>query len=304
MTLRLAFMGTPDFAVPTFTELIGAGHEVSCAYTRAPRPKGRGMAEGKSAVHLFAESLGVPVRTPATLKSDAEQSALAALKVDAAVIVAYGLILPKAILDTPRLGCFNLHASLLPRWRGAAPIQRAIMAGDFESGIMVMRMEEGLDTGPILMSDSVEIGRKTAGALHDELAQQGANLMARAISALEHGSIDEHPQDEVGVTYAKKISRGETKVDWTRPATELDRNIRGLSPHPGAWFEVKGERIKILLAEPVSGAGAPGEVLADRTIACGEGALKLATVQRGGRAAIDADSFWRGFSLNPGVCLD
>jgi len=303
MTLRLAFMGTPDFAVPTFAELIGAGHEISCAYTRAPRPRGRGMAEGKSAVHLFADSLGVPVRTPATLKSDEEQSAFAGLKVDAAVIVAYGLILPKAILDTPRLGCFNLHASLLPRWRGAAPIQRAIMAGDLETGIMVMRMEEGLDTGPIVMSDKVEIGRKISSVLHDELAQRGANLMARAISALERGTLEEHPQDEGGATYAKKISRGEAKLDWTRPATELDRVIRGLSPYPGAWFEVKSERIKVLLAEPVSGVGVPGEMLADRTIACGEGALKLITLQRGGRAAIDAGSFWRGFSLNPGESL-
>jgi methionyl-tRNA formyltransferase len=261
------------------------------------------MAEGKSAVHLFADSLGVRVQTPATLKSNEEQSAFTALEVDAAVIVAYGLILPKAILDTPKLGCFNLHASLLPRWRGAAPIQRAIMAGDFETGIMVMRMKEGLDTGPILMSDKLEIGRKTAGALHDELARRGANLMARAISALEHGTLEEHPQDDDGATYAKKISRRETKLDWTRPASELDRNIRGLSPHPGAWFEAKGERIKVLLAEPVSGAGVPGEMLADRAIACGEGALKLITLQRGGRAAVDADPFWRGFSLKPGETL-
>jgi methionyl-tRNA formyltransferase len=304
MTLRLAFMGTPDFAVPVFAELIGAGHEISCAYTRAPRPKGRGMAEAKSAVHLLADSLAVPVRTPATLNSDEEQSALAALKVDAAVIVAYGLILPKAILDTPRLGCFNLHASLLPRWRGAAPIQRAIMAGDSETGIMVMRMEEGLDTGPILMSDRVEIGRKTAGVLHDELARRGASLMVCAISALERGAVEEHPQDESGATYAKKISRGETKLDWARPAIELDRHIRGLSPYPGAWFEANDERIKVLLAEPVGGVGAPGEVLADYTIACGDGALKLITLQRSGRAAVDADSFWRGFPLDPGICLD
>ncbi len=303
MTLRLAFMGTPDFAVPTFAELIGAGHEVACTYTRAPRPKGRGMAEGKSPVHLFAESLGIAVRTPATLKSDEEQHAFAALKLDAAIIVAYGLIFPKATLDIPRLGCFNLHASLLPRWRGAAPIQRAIIAGDSKTGVMVMRMEEGLDTGPILMSEEIEIGRKTAGALHDELAQRGAILMTRAISALERGTIEEHPQDEEGTTYAKKISRGESKLDWTRPAAELDRNIRGLSPYPGAWFEVRGERIKVLLAEPVNGAGVPGEMLPNRTIACGEGALKLITLQRGGRAATDADSFWRGFLLNPGESL-
>ncbi|MEE8439759.1 MAG: methionyl-tRNA formyltransferase, partial [Micropepsaceae bacterium] len=281
MTLRLAFMGTPDFAVPTLAELIGAGHEIACVYTRAPRPKGRGMAEGKSPVHVFTESPNIPVRTPATLKSDEEDNAFAALKLDAAIIVAYGLILPKAILDAPRLGCFNLHASLLPRWRGAAPIQRAIMAGDAETGIMVMRMEEGLDTGPILMSEKVDIGRKTAGALHDELAQLGANLMARALLSMESGAIDEQPQDEAGASYARKISRNETKLDWSCSAVELDRKIRGLSPYPGAWFEAKNERIKVKLAEPVVGSGvpgcgsaAPGEILPDRSIACGEGALK------------------------------
>ncbi len=310
MTLRLAFMGTPDFAVPTLAELSGAGHEIACVYTRAPRPKGRGMAEGKSPVHLFAESLNIPVRTPATLKSGEEEKLFAELKPAAAVIVAYGMILPKAILEAPRLGCFNLHASLLPRWRGAAPIQRAIMAGDAETGIMVMRMGEGLDTGPIVMSEKVEIGRKTAGALHDELAQLGATLMVRALSSIERGAIDEQPQDEGGASYAKKISRNETKLDWSRSAVELDCKIRGLSPFPGAWFEAKGERIKVILAEPVAGSGAtgrgsgaPGEILSDRTIACGEGALKLITVQRAGRAAIDAQSFWRGFSLSPGESL-
>jgi len=300
MTLRLAFMGTPDFAVPSFAELIGAGHEIACAYTRAPQRKGRGMAEEKSPVHLFAESVGVPVRTPVSLKTQEEQAAFAALDLDAAVIVAYGLILPKAVLDAPRLGCFNLHGSLLPRWRGAAPIQRAVMAGDPETGVMVMRMEEGLDTGPVLMSERVAIGRKTAGMLHDELAHLGANLMARAIGALERGSIDEHPQPVDGVTYAKKITREETRIDWSRSAAELDCHIRGLSPFPGAWFEANGERIKLLLAEPVSGSGKAGEILNDHAIACGEGALRLVTVQRAGRAAVDADSFWRGFSLKPG----
>jgi len=237
------------------------------------------------------------------LKSEEEENAFAALQVDAAVIVAYGLILPKAILGIPKLGCVNLHASLLPRWRGAAPIQRAIMAGDAETGIMVMRMEEGLDTGPVLMSEKVKIGHKTAGALHDELAQLGADLMARAISALERGSVEERPQNELGASYAKKITRHETRLDWCLPASELDAKIRGLSPFPGAWFEAKGERIKILLAEPESGSGAPGEILSDHAIACGEGSLKLVTVQRAGRAAVDADSFWRGFSLNPGELL-
>lgn len=303
MTLRLAFMGTPDFAVPTLAKLIGAGHEIACVYSRAPRPRGRGMAEGKSPVHVFAEQLGIPVRTPATLKSKEEEDAFAALEVDAAVIVAYGLILPKPILGIPKLGCFNLHASLLPRWRGAAPIQRAIMAGDAETGIMVMRMEEGLDTGPVLLSEKVKIGRKTAGALHDELAQLGANLMARAISALERGSVEEHPQSDVGVAYAKKITRHETKLDWALPAGELDAKIRGFSPFPGAWFEAKGERIKVLLAEAAEESGVPGEILSDHSIACGEGSLKLVTVQRAGRAAVDANSFWRGFSLNPGELL-
>jgi len=300
MTLRLAFMGTPDFAVPTLAELVSAGHEISCVYTPAPRPKGRGMAEVKSPVHVFAESLGISVRTPATLKSETEENALAELDLDAAIIVAYGLILPKVILDIPRLGCFNLHASLLPRWRGAAPIQRAIMAGDAETGIMVMRMDEGLDTGPVLMSKKVEIGRKTAGALHDELAQLGANLTVRAISSLEQGAIDEQTQDESAATYAKKISRNETKLNWALPASELDRKIRGLSPSPGAWFEAKGERIKLLFAEVSEGTGSPGEILTDHSIACGEGTLKLIKVQRAGRAAIDAGDFWRGFSLNPG----
>jgi methionyl-tRNA formyltransferase len=300
MTLRLAFMGTPDFAVPTFAELVGAGHEIACAYTRAPKPKGRGMAEEKSPVHRFAESVGIEVRTPATLKSEEAQGAFAALALDAAIVVAYGLLLPKAVLEAPKLGCFNLHASLLPRWRGAAPIQRAIMAGDAETGVMVMRMEEGLDTGPVLMSERVAIGRKTAGELHDELAQLGANLMTRAVGALERGAIEAHAQSDGGATYAKKIMREETKIDWSRSALEVDCHIRGLSPFPGAWFEAKGERIKVPLAEPIAGSGKPGEVLSGHAIACGEGALKLVTVQRAGRSATDAESFWRGFAVAPG----
>lgn len=304
MTLRLAFMGTPDFAVPAFAELIGAGHEIVCAYTRAPTPKGRGMAEAESPLHAFAESVGVEVRTPKTLKNEAEQQAFAALELDAAIVVAYGLILPKPVLEAPRLGCFNLHASLLPRWRGAAPIQRAIMAGDSETGIMVMRMAEGLDTGPVLMSERVAIGRRTAGELHDELAQLGANLIVRAAGALERGAIEEHPQAQDGVTYAKKITREETRIDWSRSAVALDFHIRGLSPFPGAWFEARGERIKILLAEPVPGSGKPGHILPDHSIACGDGALRLITVKRAGRSATDAESFWRGFSLAPGEVVN
>jgi methionyl-tRNA formyltransferase len=300
MTLRLAFMGTPDFAVPTLKQLIGAGHDIACVYTRAPRPKGRGLAEEKSPVHKMAESAGLPVRTPASLRNADEQAAFAALGLDAAVVVAYGLILPKAILDAPRLGCFNLHASLLPRWRGAAPIQRAIMAGDAETGAMVMRMEEGLDTGPVLLADHVAILRKTYGELHDELAQAGAPLMTRGLAELERGAVHEQKQAEEGVTYARKIDKAEARIDWKKPARELDCLVRGLSPWPGAWFEAKGERIKVLQSEPVAGSGAPGEVLGDLVIACGEGALQLTKVQRAGRGPIDAAAFLRGFELARG----
>ncbi|MEY4879665.1 MAG: hypothetical protein RJB62_1134 [Pseudomonadota bacterium] len=304
MTLRLAFMGTPDFAVPTLAELIGAGHEIVCVYTRAPRPKGRGLELEKSPVHVFAEAMGVEVRTPVSLKSPDEQDAFVALNLDAAIIVAYGLLLPKAVLDAPKLGCFNLHGSLLPRWRGAAPIQRAVMAGDSETGVMVMRMEEGLDSGPVLMAERVPVARKTSGMLHDELAQLGANLMHRAMGAIERGAANETPQPAEGVTYAKKITRDDTKIDWTKSAAEIDCQIRGLSPFPGAWFEAKGERIKVLFAEPVSGNGTPGNILTENLIACGEGALKFLTVQRAGRAAIDAASFWRGFPLKSGERLE
>ena len=300
MSLRLAFMGTPDFAVPTLAELLGQGHEIACVYTQPPRPKGRGLAEEASPVQKVAAAAGMEVRTPASLKSAEEQKAFAALKLDAAVIVAYGLILPKPILASPRLGCFNLHASLLPRWRGAAPIQRAIMAGDKETGVMVMHMDEGLDTGPGLMAERVAIGRKTYGQLHDELARLGAGLMGRALSALEHGMAHEKPQRAEGVTYASKVSKEETRIDWKKSARELDYLVRGVSPAPGAWFEAKGERIKVLYAEPVAGKGAPGDLLNDLTIACGEGALKLLSVQRAGKAPVDADSFLRGFPLSKG----
>jgi methionyl-tRNA formyltransferase len=303
MALKLAFLGTPEFATPALAELIGEGQDVACVYTRAPRPKGRGLAEEKSPVHKFAEAAGIPVRTPRSLKDREEQAAFAALKLDAGVVVAYGLILPKPILDSPRLGCFNLHASLLPRWRGAAPIQRAIMAGDSETGIMVMRMEEGLDTGPVLMTERVTVDEKTYGELHDELAGRGADLMGRALAALEKGTVAEQPQDQEGLTYAKKIEKAETRIDWTRSARQLDRLIRGLSPSPGAWCEAKGERIKVLLAEPIAGKGAPGEVLSGLTVACGQGVLRLLTVQRAGRAPMDADAFLRGFPLHAGERL-
>jgi methionyl-tRNA formyltransferase len=300
MPLRLAFMGTPDFAAPPLAELVGQGHDIAAVYTQPARPKGRRYASEPSPVAKLAAAYDLPLRTPATLKDAQAQKEFAELNLDAAVVVAYGLLLPKAILDAPKLGCFNLHGSLLPRWRGAAPIQRAIMQGDEETGVMVMRMEEGLDTGPVLMAERTNIGRKTFGELHDELSRLGADLMARALAALERGSIEEKPQASEGVTYAKKISKEETRIDWTKSAREIDCLIRGLSPVPGAWTEANGERIKILYAEPASGKGAPGEVLDDKlTIACGQGALRLLRLQRAGRAPMEAGEFLRGFKLAP-----
>jgi len=301
--MRIAFMGTPHFAVPVLSRLLATVHEIVCVYTQPPRPKGRGLPQEKSPVHNLAERASLPVRTPATLRNGDEQEAFAALKLDAAVVVAYGLILPKAVLQAPRLGCFNLHASLLPRWRGAAPIQRAIMACDSETGVMVMRLEEGVDTGPVLMSERLPIGRKTYGELHDELDEIGGALMCRALSALENGSAREQPQPDQGASYAKKIDPAETRIDWSLAAARLDCMIRGLSPKPGAWFEHKGERIRLLFAEPVDGSGMPGEFLANATIACGEGALRPVRVQRAGRAVTDWASFLRGFALQQGERL-
>ena len=297
-------MGTPEFAVPTLSRLIGQGHDIAAVYTQPPRPRGRGLETEPSAVARLAESHRLQVRTPLTLRNGEARDEFAALNLDAAVVVAYGLILPLPVLESPRLGCFNLHASLLPRWRGAAPIQRAIMAGDDETGVMVMRMEQGLDTGPVLMAERVRIARKTYGELHDELAQLGADLMACAISALERGTIKEHRQDENGATYAKKISKEESRIDWTRSAREIDCQIRGLSPSPGAWCEARGERLKILYAEPATESGAPGAVLDNSlTIACGDGALKLERLQRAGRAPMAAGEFQRGFPLLKGERL-
>ncbi len=302
MTLRLAFLGTPDFAVPTLAELIAQGHEIAAVYSQPPRPKGRGLALEKSAVHHFAETAGLIVRNPASLKSADEQEAFAALDLDAAVVVAYGLILPKAILEAPMLGCFNLHGSLLPRWRGAAPIQRAVMAGDAETGVMVMKMDEGLDTGPVLMAERVAIGRQTAGELTERLARLGADLMGRALGALERGAIVPEPQPQDGVTYAKKITKEEARIDWSKSAKEIDCLIRGLSPWPGAFSEVKDERLKILYAEPTQGKGQPGEVIGDDlTIACGEGVLRLVKVQRAGGRAMDAIELLKGFALPKGA---
>jgi len=304
VALRLAFMGTPEFAVPALAELIGQGHEITAVYTQPARPKGRGLAPEPSPIAKLAERHRLPVRTPETLKGAEVQAEFAALDLDAAVVVAYGLLLPSPILEAARLGCFNLHASLLPHWRGAAPIQRAIMAGDAETGVMVMRMEEGLDTGPVLMSERTAIDRKTYGELHDELARLGADLMARALAALERGSIEEHPQPSEGATYAKKISKEEARIDWTESADEIDCLIRGLSPAPGAWCGAKGERLKVLYSEPVVGRGSPGEIVDEQlTVACGERALRLTRLQRAGRGMMSADELLHGFSLPKGARL-
>ena len=304
MALRLAFMGTPDFAVPTLAELIAQGHDIAAVYSQPPRPKGRGMVLEPGPVHKFAESAKLPVRTPLSLKGAEEQEEFAALELDAAIVVAYGLLLPKPILEAPMLGCFNLHGSLLPRWRGAAPIQRAVMAGDAETGVMVMRMDEGLDTGPVLMAERVSIGRKTSGELTAELSRLGADLMVRALGALERGGIAPQPQPKEGVTYAKKIAKDEARIDWSKSAVEIDCHIRGLSPFPGAFTQANDERLKILYAEPVSGSGKPGTVLDDElTVACGEGALRLLKVQRAGKSVMSAAELLKGFALPRGTQL-
>ena len=309
MTLRIVFMGTPDFSVPTLAEILGAGHEVVAAYTQPSRPAGRGMAERLSPVAQFAANAGIPVKSPTSLKREAEQQEFASLNADAAVVVAYGLLLPRPVLAAPRLGCFNLHASALPRWRGAAPIQRAIMAGDAETAVMVMRMKEGLDTGPVCLAEPVAIGPEvTAGELHDELARRGASLMVRALGGLERGLLECTPQPGEGATYAAKIDKAEAHIDFTRPAREVHNLIRGLSPFPGAWFEAtaagKVERVKVLRAGVADGSGIPGEVLDDvLTVACGSGAVRLLELQRAGKRPMGAADFLRGFSLARGAVL-
>ena len=307
MSLRVVFMGTPDFAVPTLSEIIGQGHEVVAVYTRAPKPAGRGMAEQKTPVHRLADGFGIPVFTPRTLRDAAAQADFASLGADVAVVVAYGLILPKPVLDAPPLGCLNLHGSLLPRWRGAAPIQRAIMAGDAETGVMVMKMDEGLDTGPVAMVEKIAIGPDmTAQDLHDRMAVLGADLMVRALAALDRGSLGFAPQREEGVTYAAKIDKAEARIDWTRPASEIHDKVRGLSPFPGAWFEAdlgKGpERVKVLRTALAAGAGTPGTLLSDDlAVACGTGALRLVEVQRAGARAMTAADFLNGAKVGPGA---
>jgi methionyl-tRNA formyltransferase len=309
MSLRVVFMGTPAFAVPTLSEILGAGHEVVAVYAQPPRPAGRGMEARKSPVQAFAEASGLPVLTPAGLKGPAEQQTFAAVDADVAVVVAYGLILPPPILSAPRHGCLNLHASALPRWRGAAPMQRAIMAGDTETAVMVMRMDEGLDTGPVCLAERVAIGPDaTAGELHDELAQRGASLMVRALAALERGSLMATPQPAEGITYAAKIDKAEARLEFSRPASVVHNLVRALSPFPGAWFEAasggRRERIKVLRSRLAEGQGEPGEILDDMlTVACGEGAVRLSEVQRAGRRATSAAEFLRGFPLQKGVVL-
>lgn len=305
MTLRLAFMGTPDFAVPALVALLEAGHTVERVYSQPPRPAGRGQRERSSPVAAFAAVRGIAVATPKTLRTPEAQAEFAALGVDAAVVVAYGLILPKPVLDAPRLGCFNIHGSLLPRWRGAAPIQRAILAGDRETGITIMRMDEGLDTGGMLMTERVAIEPgATAGALHDRLAAIGAALIVRALAEIEAGRAVIRSQPADGVTYATKIDKNEARLDWSRPAEELERRVRAFAPHPGAWFVQGDERIRVLAAAVEAKRGAPSTALDDALlIACGVGALRLITVQRAGRAAMPATDFLRGHPIATGTVL-
>jgi methionyl-tRNA formyltransferase len=301
--LRIVFMGTPAFAAVALKALVDAGHEVIAAYSRPPRPKGRGMETRKSPVHALAEELGIVVRTPVSLKTADEAAAFAALDADVAVVAAYGLILPKTILDAPRHGCLNIHASLLPRWRGAAPIQRAIMAGDAETGVTIMQMAEGLDTGAILMKATVAIvADMNTGALHDLLAEVGAALIVLALDDL--ADLTPVPQPAEGVTYAAKITKEECRIDWRRSAAELDRHIRGLSPAPGAFTEIAGERLTILAADLAPGSGPPGTILDDRlTIACGEGVLRPTLVKRAGKRAMSAEEMLRGFAVPKGAAL-
>ena len=317
MPLRLIFMGTPDFAVPTLRALHDARHEIVAVYTRAPKPGGRrGLQLQPTPIEQEARRLGIAVLTPKTLKTPEALEEFRAHHADAAVVVAYGMILPQAILDAPKFGCFNLHASLLPRWRGAAPINRAIMAGDADTGVTVMQMEAGLDTGPIAVAERVSLAEKvpigpdaTAGELHDRLAGLGADLMGRALGTLERGSLTLQPQPEAGVTYAAKIDRAETRIDWRAPWREVHNHIRGLSPFPGAWFEFplegKPVRVKVLRTTAGQGGGQPGAWLDDHlTIACGEGAIRILELQRAGGRVMPAEEFLRGLPLKPGLRLD
>ncbi|MDQ0564560.1 methionyl-tRNA formyltransferase [Erythrobacter citreus] len=302
--MRIIFMGTPDFAVPTLQALVDAAHEVVCVYTQPPRPGGRrGKELTPTPVHQRASDLGIEVRHPKSLKSDEDQEALAALNADVAVVAAYGLILPQAVLDAPEHGCLNVHASILPRWRGAAPIHRSVMAGDNVTGVTIMQMEAGLDTGPMLAMARTPIEGKTTGELTEELAELGAQLMVGTLRDLKiHVPI---AQDDADATYAAKIDKAEARIEWDRPAVEVVRHIHGLSPFPGAWFELGGQRVKLLRAEVVEGAGAPGELLDERlAIACTEGAIRPLELQRAGKPKMDLDTFLRGNAVAKGVILE
>ena len=309
MPLDIVFMGTPDFAVPVLDAVAAAGHRVIAVYSQPPRPAGRGLSEAKSPVHRRAEAMGIPVRTPKNFKAESDRAEFASLKADAAVVVAYGLLLPAAVLDAPRFGCFNVHASKLPRWRGAAPIQRAIMAGDTVTAVNIMRMDEGLDTGPVCLGRDVPISADTtAGDLHDTLSALGAELMVEALAQLEAGTLKATPQPHDGVTYAAKIDKRETRIDFGKPAHEVADHIRGLSPYPGAWFEAslgaKPERIKVLRASAISQNGEPGVLLdGELTIACGESAVRIEELQRAGKQPMKASDFLRGMRLAPGTRL-
>lgn len=289
-------MGSPDFSVPVLQALVDAGHEILCVYTQPPRPAGRGKKDRPTAVHAHAAALNLPVRHPETFKSTAEQDAFAQLRADLAVVVAYGLILPQAVLDAPTKGCLNIHASLLPRWRGAAPIHRAIMAGDAETGVCIMQMEAGLDTGPVLMRRSIGIGpEETTGSLHDRLSALGAQTMVSCLQELE--TLNATPQAEVGVSYAHKIDKAEARINWGEAAVDVDRKIRGLSPAPGAWCEIAGERVKLLASRVVTGTASPGTVLEGFQVACGQGAVEIKTLQKAGKRAVSAEDFLRGTQL-------
>jgi methionyl-tRNA formyltransferase len=311
--MKLAFLGTSEFAVPALRALVDAGHDVIAVYTRAPKPAGRGQQERRTPVHELALSLGLPVRTPKSLKSEEEAQAFAALDLDAAVVVSYGHILPKRFLDAPVLGCLNIHGSLLPRWRGAAPIHRAILAGDAETGVTTMRMDEGLDTGAMLLAERTPISAAdTAETVHDRLAELGARLIVSTLDGLLAKTLESVPQSEVGVTYAHKLGKEEGVLDWRRPAAELERKVRAFHPWPGTWFEVAteksgGERIKVLAAGLALASGAPGTVSVGRdgfpVVACGIGSLKLLKLQRAGKSAQSADAFLRGFALAAGTVL-
>ena len=309
MAVRLVFMGTPDFAVPTLVELAGSGHDITAVYTRAPQPAGRGLAPRPSPIAREAERFGLPIFAPKTLKENDAAEAMRAHGADAAVVIAYGLILPPGVLAAPRLGCFNLHASLLPRWRGAAPINRAIMAGDTATGVTIMQMAEGLDTGPMAISERMPIAADvTAGELHDVLARLGADLMLRALGALERGALTLTPQPAGGVTYAAKIDKNETRIIWSKSWKSVHDHVRGLSPFPGAWCELAAgsaaARVKILRATRGEGSGAPGTVLDDRlTVACGEGAIQILQLQRAGKQPMQTEDFLRGTSIAAGQIL-